>query len=79
MGRKAIDYTGYKIGRLTVIEKCSWRIDYLVCNCSCGTKGHLVRKNNLKRTKSCGCLRDEMSSQRITEANKKRDSRKSPK
>ena len=76
MGRKAIDYTGYRIGRLTVTGKCPWRSDAWLCDCSCGTKGHIVSKNNIKKTFSCGCLRNERTSERMPSINKKRASKK---
>jgi hypothetical protein len=65
---KLIDLTGQKFGRLTVIERsvsgkhgnARW-----LCRCDCGGQktarsGHLIQG----RTKSCGCLNAEMSSQR---------------
>ena len=79
MSRKAIDYTGFKNGRLTVTGKCPWRIGYWMCDCECGTKGHLVRKNNLKKTKSCGCLRDERVAEAAKNYHKKRASMKEAK
>lgn len=63
-----IDLTGHRFERLTVIEisgkdKCGylmWR-----CKCDCGNekiiRGHRLRQNI---TKSCGCLRKELSKQR---------------
>lgn len=60
MGRIAIDITGNKYGRLTVIKKTGrdkkgnalW-----LCKCSCGELS-IVRSQHLRRgeTKSCGCL-----------------------
>lgn len=56
------DFTGQKIGRLTVVEICgkqngrmTWR-----CVCDCG-KETVVRADHLKdgRVKSCGCLLNE--------------------
>ena len=60
---KAIDISGQRFGRLTVIKregsrngKALWSLD-----CDCGTKGYLATQNALSRawTQSCGCLREE--------------------
>ena len=63
MSGKAIDLTGMKFGRLTVIERrgsdksgnAMW-----LCKCDCGNEC-VVRSNGLKRgnTKSCGCYNRE--------------------
>jgi len=67
---KFIDLTGKQFGRLTVLEKVnkptSKRIHWK-CQCECGKivfpeTGQL----NDGRCKSCGCLREEMKTQRIT-------------
>jgi hypothetical protein len=64
---KLIDLAGKRFGILTVIEQVEKRnkngqIIWL-CKCSCGKEvlvlGHLLRKY---RTRSCGCLRAEISS-----------------
>lgn len=66
------DLTGKRFGRLTVIEQAE---DYVIssgghyakwkCKCDCG---NIIEANssNLKRgtTKSCGCLRDKLTSER---------------
>lgn len=59
---KAIDLTGKRYGRLTVLEKCenakskrlSWK-----CVCDCGNIT-IVQGNNLRsgNTKSCGCFQE---------------------
>ena len=63
MGRKIIDVTGQKFGRLTAIKsvgrdknnKTQW-----LCFCECGNS-IICNLNNLRKgnTKSCGCLRNE--------------------
>ena len=60
---------GLRYGRLVVIERHSQasRAAYWLCRCDCG-KTVVVKGTNLRcgKTKSCGCLHDELSSQRIT-------------
>lgn len=70
---KLIDLKGQQFGRLIVISfagtdkmgKALWN-----CECLCG-KRKIISASNLKRgdSKSCGCLRKEMTSKRITEKN----------
>ena len=71
---KAPDLSGKVFGRLTVISqaripgrKCS----YWLCKCKCGNT-KVIRGASLTRghTKSCGCLHDEASSNRLTKQNK---------
>ena len=73
MSRKAIDETGNRYGRLTVLERatkehqrgrreaCWW------CECDCGSKivaiGSSLRSG---RIKSCGCLQKELARQKHT-------------
>lgn len=66
---KLIDLSGQRFGRLTVIEradsskgKTKW-----LCKCECG-KETVVFASNLTRgiAKSCGCLRNEVTSKRRT-------------
>lgn len=63
---KAIDLTGQRYGRLTVIKKASkasrnpWKHTTWLCKCDCGNEvvvdqGH-IRNGN---TQSCGCLHAE--------------------
>lgn len=76
MGRKAIELTGQRFGRLVVIARCTerrgqsaaWR-----CMCDCGTET-IVFANSLKqgRARSCGCLRKEESAKRATRHGKAR-------
>ncbi len=67
MPRPAVDLTGQRYGRLTVVERLFERKDYLssiwVCRCDCGNEAH-VFVGNLKNgtSKSCGCLRKEILS-----------------
>ncbi|ARK33948.1 AP2/ERF family transcription factor [Lactiplantibacillus plantarum] len=61
-----IDLTGQKFGRLTVIRKAHRKIDHKVvwvCQCVCGNKIE-TPTGSLRSgyTKSCGCLRREISS-----------------
>lgn len=75
MKPKLIDLTGQRFGRLTVIEKTvpyksnGTHATRWLCQCDCGRKT-AVTGGNLKRgyTKSCGCLRRELSSQRLRAA-----------
>lgn len=72
---KAIDYTGWRFGRLTVVEpapsfkgRTRW-----FCLCDCGEMV-VVKTEYLSdgRTKSCGCLRRETGRQRASEEALKR-------
>lgn len=68
MGRKLIDLTGKKFGKLTVTKRAD-NIDGTpawYCDCDCGTKDFIVRGTNLRgnRTKTCGCERLQMISKR---------------
>lgn len=74
---KLIDLTGRRFGRLTVIKQAPTLLTddgaYITmwhCQCDCGNK-IVVRGVNLKgKTKSCGCLRREASSQRMKDVYK---------
>lgn len=68
---RAIDITGHKFGRWTVIEraggggknkKATW-----LCRCECGTE-KVVRGDVLRRgvSRSCGCYRDERQRATVT-------------
>ena len=63
---------GMRFGLLTVIERTPnpSRSAYWLCQCDCGNAVS-VRGTNLRcgKTKSCGCLRNELSSARISEQN----------
>ena len=79
MGKQLIDLTGQHFGRLTVIKQApavkvesAFSTTYRTmwqCKCDCG-KEVTVWAENLKRgiTKSCGCFRREMASQRLRAA-----------
>ena len=66
----AIDLTGQRFGRLTVIRLAyKKRGDaYWLCRCDCNNE-HIVRAGELHngKAKSCGCLRREASRQRLAE------------
>ena len=76
MGKKLIDLTGQRFGRLMVIKQaashitkdCIYRTMWL-CQCDCGRK-HITWGENLKsgKTTSCGCYRREASSKRLRAA-----------
>ena len=58
---KAIDKSGQKFGRLTVIKllyRNSHGDPVWLCQCECGTEKAILGPN-LSNTKSCGCLRRE--------------------
>lgn len=67
MSMKDTDYTGLKLGRLTVIKKVDERkgFSYWLCKCGCG-KEKIVRSDKLahKMTLSCGCLTKDTTSER---------------
>lgn len=65
MGRKILDLTGQKYGRLTVIEEVA-RKGYTrkwLCRCECGNET-IVTQPNLRNghTTSCGCVQREKTS-----------------
>jgi len=64
MSRKAIDLTGQRFGRLTVIEQAPSRGHFAVwkCRCDCGVARE-VRSQHLRSgsSRSCGCLAREMT------------------
>lgn len=64
-----IDITGKKYGRLTVLKEAGtrkWKV-YWLCLCECG-KTKEINGGALKngKTKSCGCLRSEVTAKRKT-------------
>lgn len=66
---KFIDLTGLKFGFLTVISQATRKSKYIAlwsCMCTCGTakvvEGAQLRKG---KTKSCGCIRSMLSSNRF--------------
>lgn len=72
-----IDLSGQRFGRLTVIKKSQpylnpekgYHNTRWLCQCDCG-KETVVFTVNLKggKTKSCGCLRSELSHNRLQSA-----------
>ena len=67
---KSIDITGERFGRLVVLGKKGvdkWGQYIWLCECNCGGKTRVVG-NSLRKgiTKSCGCLRKEMSAKMKT-------------
>jgi hypothetical protein len=65
MGRKAIDLTGKRFGRLLVLEKTNKRslsrnITWK-CQCDCGNITEVLSNKLIKgHTQSCGCLRKKV-------------------
>lgn len=60
MGKKVIDLTGERFGRLTVIERVGTKNRKSVweCKCECGNIKEVVSNNLISgNTKSCGCLK----------------------
>lgn len=71
---KAIDLTGQRFGRLTVIRRCGTSKDgqkVYECRCDCGNIRQ-IRSGNLRNahTISCGCLAREKTVQRNRDAAK---------
>lgn len=68
---KLIDLTGQRFGRLTVLERAWTRKGQLFwrCRCECGAVCD-VQGSSLRggRTRSCGCLHDELACNRLLEA-----------
>ena len=69
MANHIVDLTGQRFGRLTVVEIAYRKRDqqgdmriFWSCKCDCGNTC-IVSRNNLRKgsTKSCGCLREEVS------------------
>ena len=63
------DLTGKRFGRLTVVERVDNKDDAVryLCRCDCGNEV-VVRAASLMAnfTKSCGCLKNELSSERFS-------------
>ena len=58
MGRPTTVKVGVRYGRLVVTDIISngkGRGVSAVCDCDCGTQGHPVLRENLKKMRSCGC------------------------
>jgi hypothetical protein len=60
---KAVDLTGERFVRLTVVRRVGSRHGKALwaCDCDCGTRGHETTQNQLQRghAQSCGCFREE--------------------
>ena len=79
MGKTAIDLTGQRFGRLTVIRRVEDHICFPSgyttpqwhCKCDCGIEIDIVGKALTKKngTKSCGCLAKEKTSERFKKYN----------
>lgn len=69
---KFIDLTGQRFGRLAVVERAWSRKGQLfwLCKCDCG-KECVIQGSSLRggRTRSCGCLHNQMAGERIEEIN----------
>lgn len=72
---RALDLTGQRFGRLTVLERAANRLTaggetkrQWICRCDCG-KQIVASTMNLRKgdTKSCGCLKDERTKDRMTQ------------
>lgn len=70
------EFIGKRYGRLTVVQLSPRRTvrgkTIFQCLCDCG-KFHLVARNALKYTQSCGCLRQESMRRRSEERWKLRE------
>lgn len=68
---KVIDLTGQRFGRLTVLSLAKIeRKTYWYCKCDCGKE--TISDSSSLRTghkKSCGCLHDDLSRERLTKMN----------
>ncbi len=64
--------TGMQYARWTIIDRVQMpkRGEFYLCRCACGNKG-IVNLADLKRgrSKSCGCLRNEKTRERIAAQN----------
>lgn len=64
-----IDLTGHRFGKLVVIERVGSRRGNALwrCHCDCGNTTEVVSSSlNNGETKSCGCLRKEVTRARLT-------------
>jgi hypothetical protein len=70
MGRRALDLTGQRFGRLVAVE---WAENHKrgdvqwLCRCDCGAESVTLTRNLLRgATRSCGCLKaDDLTGQRF--------------
>lgn len=70
------DLLNKKYGQLTIIEayrKTKKSLIYCNCQCDCGNIAYDVQYSSLLNgtTKSCGCLHDKLSSERLSQQKKK--------
>jgi hypothetical protein len=67
-GRKTLDLTGQRYGRLVVQTLLGMVDGYRCwsCSCDCGSQDVIVQQASLRRgrTRSCGCLRREATRER---------------
>ena len=71
-----VDFRGRKYGRLTVVDfvpKENTKLSFWLCRCECGNEkviwsGHLTSGD----AKSCGCLHDDLSRERLSRHGKSR-------
>jgi hypothetical protein len=56
-----IDRIGQRYGKLTVVARAPGRAPsgnaIWLCDCDCGTQGHIVSGNTIHKMKTCGCSR----------------------
>lgn len=73
-GKLKFDLTGQKFGRWTVLERTESLNNHdttWLCRCDCGTERRVLAKNLRNgRSKSCGCYKDEISSQLMAQRNR---------
>lgn len=73
MPGKAIDISGQRFGRWTVIQKVpnlSGREAKWLCQCDCGTRKEILGKNLRNgRSSSCGCYKKEVDTSRMIKNN----------
>ena len=71
---KALDLTGERIGRWTVLERFSWGRTSYRCLCDCGTQ-KMVRQDGLRsgESQSCGCLHKERAREFNLTRNRRHD------
>lgn len=65
-----LDLKGRRFGRMLVLQRAANTLagsTTWICRCDCGVEKHVVgRSLRRSRTKSCGCLRREMSTRQFT-------------
>jgi hypothetical protein len=74
---QAIDLVGRTFGRWTVKGLATKRGGFVWCDCECGQSGKIRREKLVSgQTKSCGCLRRELTSARTTTHGQSKPNRK---